>query len=162
MPIHTARLTRTHSATGPEGASARLLEALWLRWGQEPRSSTRPSAWSSVRPVLRPWPRQASRAGASGFLASQAPSSTRPSRQARGSGTGASWRQEEALTTEGRGSQAKALARGWPEQERKGSRGAGVGVLPQHATTWRRGHQGRERRRGAGSSGVTARGLGGA
>ena len=74
----------------------------------------------------------------------------------------ASWRQEEALTTEGRGSQAKALARGWPEQERKGSRGAGVGVLPQHATTWRRGHQGRERRRGAGSSGVTARGLGGA
>ena len=68
----------------------------------------------------------------------------------------------EALTTEGRGSQAKALARGWPEQERKGSRGAGVGVLPQHATTWRRGHQGRERRRGAGSSGVTARGLGGA
>ena len=42
MPIYTARLTRTHSATGPEGASARLLEALWLRWGQEPRSSTRP------------------------------------------------------------------------------------------------------------------------
>ena len=36
----------------------------------------------------------------------------------------------EALTTEGRGSPSKARALGWPEQERKGSRGAGVGVLP--------------------------------